>query len=239
MHALNWVVSLLTLHVSVGELHVVRSSKNPIDFPSAKSQDWNKTAAISNSYQNTSIASGTGQVAVAALDQNATAIVTGSGQLFASSCASAIGSALASCKPVTNSSLTRVSTIYTTASSIVGTPYITTLCDGIPRVVGDVDYSTYATVLYSEDLYTTITTCAGGGPVPTPCSIDPNDCQTYIDGLWSSYATNTTAAYEVVRSASESICNTVGQTGTCAPYAAQTCQINAGAITKPARLFYW
>lgn len=239
MHALIWVVSLLTSHISIGELHVVESSKNPVDFPSVKSQDWNKTAAISGSYQNTSIASGTGQVAVAALYQNATAIVTGSGQSFASSCASAIGSALASCKPVTSSSLTSSTTIYAAASSIVGTPYITTLCDGIPRVVGDVNYSTYSTVLYRENLYTTIITCADGGPIPTPCSIDPNDCQTYINGLWSSYATNTTAAFEVVRSASESICNTVGQTGTCAPFAAQTCQINAGAITKPARLFYW
>lgn len=178
-------------------------------------------------------------MSVAALDQNATTIVTGSGQTFASSCASAIESALASCKPVTSSSLTSSTTVYATTSSIVGTPYITTLCDGIPRVVGDVTYFTYTAILYSKDLYTTITTCAGGGPVPTPCLIDPNDCQTYQNALWSSYATNTTAAYEVVRSASKSICDTVGQTGTCAPYAAQTCQINAGDVTKPARLFYW
>lgn len=183
-------------------------------------------------------ASGTGNWT--STSSKTSASVTGSGYSYALSCQSALDDYFTSSNSYVmfhNTPTTITDTLSATlGESITYTGTFTTLCDGIPRLVGNMTTITLATPTYSyTSTYTITRQDAASYPEPAPtCSVNPDDCLS----LWSSYRKATQSEATITSAIStwarEPSCTTPGQTATCR---AQDCIIAPQG--EGVQLLYW
>lgn len=177
-----------------------------------------------------------GNTSSPSMDLITTIASTGSGSAYASSCAAILTSYLNSLQSMSDTcSITdKTYNLGTYVESSTSGSYIatalTTLCDGIPRAIGNVTYVQLPISYTTQTNYSYDVSCVGETAAPTPCSIGPNDCYSYYS---SQQTMNITAS-----APDAAVCTTEGFSS-CA-YPNTDCVIAAGSGTSAScRLYYW
>lgn len=172
-------------------------------------------------------------IAVAAVDVT---IVTGAGDVFASSCQSALWAWKQLSQEYAHSHL--VNSVYTAPSYVPAGPVVSateviTLCDRYHRAVGDASYvlSTSQTV----GNQTVTAKVLGPYPTPMPCSIDTSDCA----NLYSSYSIAASSLLGHNTTVSAPPCATNGSNSI--PFSSTQCSYGGivGVRGSSVQLLYW
>lgn len=180
----------------------------------------------------------TWHIATAAADVTSTQITmaTGAGDVYASSCQSALWAWKQSSEQYGESHL--VNSIYTTPSYVPAGPHVTAtdiikLCDGYNRAVGDASYVSSTSQTVGNQTITA--KVLGPYPTPMPCSIGTSDCA----NLYSSYSIAASSLLGVNTTVSAPPCATNGSNSI--PFSSTQCSYGGvvGVRGSSVQLLYW